>query len=101
MPDGTTTVSGPTGLDAHIDLDLALDELLASRIRTLIRAGEAAKQAAPADLHDALDKIANDRTIRPQVRRLASDLAACIGNAMRRHPTANRITITLERTADR
>ena len=94
-------MSGPTaGLGAHIELDLALDELLGSRIRTLIRAGETARQAAPADLHDALETIADDRTVRPQVRRLASDLAGRIDDAMRRHPAANRITMILERTED-
>ncbi len=101
MPDGTTSVSGPTAaLGAHIELDLALGDLLGSRIRTLIRAGETARQAAPADLHDALTTIADDRTVRPQVRRLASDLTGRIDDAMRRHPTANRITMTLERTED-
>lgn len=102
MPDGTTSVSGPTAaLGAHIELDLALDELLGNRVRTLIRAGETARQAAPADLHDALETIANDRTVRPQVQRLASDIAERIDDAMLRHPAANRITMTLERAKDR
>ena len=102
MPHATTSVSGPTAaLGAHLELDLALDDLLGSRIRTLIRAGETARQAAPADLHDALETIANDRNVRPQVRRLASDLAARICDAMRRHPAANRITMTLERAKGR
>ena len=101
MPHGTTSVSGPTAaLGAHLELDMALDDLLGSRIRTLIRAGESARQAAPADLHDALKTIADDRTVRPQVRRLASNLAGCIDDAMRRHPAANRITMTLERAED-
>lgn len=102
MPDGTTTVSGPTASHGvYLELDLALGDRLGSRIRTLIRAGETASQAAPADLHDALKTIADDRTVRPQVRRLASDLARRIDDAMRRHPAANRITMTLERAEDR
>ena len=101
MPDGTTSVSGPTApLGVHLELDLALGDLLGSRIRTLIRAGETARQAAPAELQDALRTIAEDRTMRPQVRRLAVDLAGRIEHAMRRHPAANRITMTLERTED-
>ena len=80
---------------------MALDELLGSRIRTLIRAGETSRQAAPTDLHDALESIADDRTVRPQVRQLAVDLAGCVENAVRRHPTANRITMTLERVKHR
>ena len=91
MPDGTISVSGPTASrGVHLELDLALGDRLGSRIRTLIRAGETARQAAPADLHDALKTIADDRTVRQQVRRLASDLAGRIDDAMRRHPTANR-----------
>ena len=44
MPDGTTSVSGPTAaLGAHIELDPALSDLLGSRTRTLIRAGETAR----------------------------------------------------------
>ena len=102
MPDETTSVSGPTAaLGVHLELDLALNELLGSRVRTLIRAGETARQSAPADLHNALETIAGDRTVRPQVRQLAVDLAARVEKAMRRHPTANRITMTLERTDDR
>ena len=65
MPHGTTSVSGPTAaLGAHLELDLALDDLLGSRIRTLIRAGETARQTAPADLHDALKTIADGRDSR-------------------------------------
>ena len=61
MPDGTTSVSGPTASHGvHLELDLALDNLLGSRIRTLICTGETARQAAPADLQDALEKIADD-----------------------------------------
>ena len=46
MPDGTTSVSGPTAaLGAHLELDLALDNLLGSRVRTFIRAGETSRQA--------------------------------------------------------
>ena len=101
MPDGTTSVSGPTASHGvHLELDLALDNLLGSRIRKLICAGETARQAAPADLQDALEKIADDRTIRPQVRRLAAGLAGRIDDAIRRHPAANRITMILERTDD-
>ena len=49
MPGGTTSVSGPTAaLATHIELDLALHELLKSQI--LIRAGDTSRQAAPADL---------------------------------------------------
>ena len=71
MPDGTTSVSGPTAaLGAHLELDLALDNLLGSRVRTLIRAGETSRPAAPADLHDALEMIADDQTVRPPVRQL-------------------------------
>ena len=41
MPDGTTSVSGPAAaLGTHLELDLALDDLLGSRVRTLISAGE-------------------------------------------------------------
>ena len=102
MPDGTTSVSGPTAaLGTHLELDLALDDLLGSRSRIRIRAGETSRQAAPADLHDALKTIADFRTARPQVRRLASDLAGRVAKAMRRHPAANRITMTLERAEDR
>lgn len=102
MPDGTTSVSGPTAaLGAHLELDLALDDLLGSRIRTLIRASGTARQAAPAELRDALKTIADDRTVRPQVRQLAVDLAGRIEDTMRRHPAANRITMTLERTESR
>ncbi len=102
MPEGTTSVSGPTtALGAHLELDLALDDLLGSRVRTLVRAGETARQATPADLHDALKTIADDRTVRPQVRQLAVDLAGRIEDAMRRHPAANRITMTLERAENR
>ena len=102
MPDGTISVSGPTAaLGAHIELDLALDDLLGSRARTLIRAGKTSRQAAPADLHHALETIADDGTVRPQVRQLASDLAGRIEDTMHRHPAANRITMTLERTEDR
>ena len=44
MPDGTTSVSGPTAaLGTHLKLDWALDDLLGSRVRTLIRAGETSK----------------------------------------------------------
>ena len=102
MPDRATSVSGPTAaLGAHVELDLALHDVLGSRVRTLIRAGETARQAAPADLHDALKTIAADRTVRPPVGRLASDLARHVQEAMRRHPTANRITMTQERTEHR
>ena len=102
MPDGTTSVSGPTAaLGAHLELDLALDDLLGSRLRTLIRAGGTARQAAPAELRDALKTIADDRTVRPQVRQLAVDLARRIEATMRRHPAPNRITMTLERAEDR
>ena len=102
MPDGTTSVSGPTApLGTHIELDLIIDDLLGSRVRTLVRAGETSRQAAPGDLHDALETIAGDRTIRPQVRQLAADLAGRVEEAMRRHPATNRITMTLERTEDR
>ena len=101
MPNGTTHVNGPTASHGvHLELDLALGDLLGSRIRTLIRAGETARQAAPADLHDALKTIAHDRTVRPQVRRLAADIAGRVRKAMRRYPTANRITMTLERADD-
>lgn len=101
MLDEITTVSGPTAsYGVHLELDLALGNLLGSRIRTLIRAGETARQAAPTDLRDALQTIANDQTVRPQVRRLTSDLAGRIDDAMRRHPAANRITMILERTDD-
>ena len=102
MPDGTTSVSGPTAaLGTYLELDLALDDLLGSRIRTLIRAGETSRQAAPADLHDALQTLAGNETVSPRVRRLAVDLAGRVEDAVRRHPTANRITMTLERTDDR
>ena len=102
MPDGTTSVSGPTAaLGAHLELDLALNNLLGSRIRTLIRAGETLRQAAPADLHGALETIAGDQTVRPPVRQLASNLAGLIEDTMRRHPAASRITMTLERAEDR
>ena len=95
-------MSGPAAaLGAHLELDLTLDDLLGSRVRTLFRVGKTARQAAPADLHDALETIAGERTIRPQVRQLASDLAGRIQNTMRRHPAANRITDTLERAEDR
>ena len=102
MPDGTTNVSGSTAtLGAHLELDLALNERLGTRVRTLIRAGETAKQAAPAELHDALGTIADDRTVTPHVRQLAADLAGRIEDAMRRHPAASRITMTLERAENR
>ena len=102
MPDGTTSVSGPTAaLGAHLELDLALDDLLGSRVRTLIRAGESSRQAAPADLHDALKTLAGDETVSPRVRRLAADLANCLESAMRRHPGTTRITMTLDRTEHR
>ena len=102
MPDGTTSVSGPTAaLGTHIELDLVLGDRLGSRIRTLIRDGETARQAAPTELHNALRTIADDRTLRPQVRRLASDLAGCIEHAMRRYPAAIRITMTREPAKDR
>ena len=101
MPDGTTSVSGPTAaLGAHIELDLALGDLLGNRIRTLIRAGETARQAPPDDLQGALETIASDETVRPRVRQLAADLAGRVEKAMRRHPAANRITMTLERAKD-
>ena len=99
MPDGTTSVSGPTApLGVHLELDLALGDLLGGRVRTLVRGGETARQAAPAELRDALRTIADDRNVQPQVRQLAVDLAGRIEHAMHRHPAANRITMTLERT---
>ena len=102
MPDGTTSVIGPTAaLGAHIELDLALGDLLKGRTRTLIRAGETPRQAAPGDLRDALETIAGDETVRPRVQRLAADLAGRVAEAMRRHPAAIRITMTLERAEDR
>ena len=89
---------GPTAaLGAHLELDLALDGLLGSRVRTLIHAGQTARQAAPAELRDALKTIADGRTVRPAARRLAVDLAARIEDAMRRQPAPTRITMTLER----
>ena len=87
MPDGTTSVSGPTAsLGAHLELDLALGALFGSRVRTLIRAGESLRRAAPADLHGALETIAGDRTVRPQMRRLAADLAGRVAKTMHRRP---------------
>ena len=101
MPDTATSMSGPTAaLGAHIELDVALGVLLGRRIRTLIRAGETSRQAPPADLQDALKEIADDRTIRPQVRNLASDIARCIEDIMSCYPEVDRITMTLERTED-
>ena len=101
MPHGTTSVSGPTAaLGTHIELDLALGHLLKSRIRTLVSANEISRQAAPADIHDALETIADDQTVSPPVRQLASDLAGLIEDTIRRHPAASRITITLERAGD-
>ena len=98
IPDGTTSMIGPTAaLGAHLELDLALDGLLGSRVRTLIRAGQTARQVAPAELRDALKTIADGRTVRPSARRLAVDLAARIEDAMRRQPAPTRITMTLER----
>ena len=98
MLDGTTSVIGPTASHGvHLELDLALGDLLGSRIRTLIRTGETARQAAPAELRDALRTIVADRTVRPRVWQLAVDLAGRIEHAMRRHRAANQITMTLER----
>ena len=49
----------------------------------------------------ALGTIADDRTVRPQVRQLALDLAGRVEEAMRRHAAANRITMTLQRAENR
>ncbi|MCY3846809.1 MAG: hypothetical protein OXH69_25090 [Acidobacteria bacterium] len=94
-------MSGPTASHGvHPELDLAIGDLLGSRIRTLIRAGEIATPAAPTNLRDALKTIA-DRTVRPPARRLASDLAGRIDDAMHRHPAANRIIMTPQRAEGR
>ena len=101
MPDGTTRVSGPTAtLGTHLELDLALGDLLGPRSRTLIRAGETSRQAAPTELHAALQTLAADETVSLRVRRLAADLANCVVAAMRRHPDATRVTMTLHHTAN-
>ncbi len=102
MPDGTASVSGPTAaLATHIELDLALGDLLGRRIRTLIRAGETSRQAPPAVLREALEKVADDQSVRRPVRQLASNLARRIEDIMHRHPAATQITMTLERAKDR
>ena len=47
------------------DLALTLDDLLGSRIGTLIRAGETSRQAAFSDLHDALQTLTSDEIRQP------------------------------------
>lgn len=97
MPGVTASVNGPTAnLGAHLELDLALNDLLGGRLRTLVLAGEASRQAAPADLRDALKTLADDETVSPRARQLAADLANCLEDAMRRYPGATRIRTTLE-----
>lgn len=102
MSDGTTVVNGPTAaLGAHLELDLALNELLGSRVRTHVRPGETSRRAAPADLHDALQTLAGDERVSPRARQLAADLANCLEDAMRRYPGATRIGMTLEPAKNR
>ena len=102
MPNDTTSVNGPTAaLGAHLELDLALNDLLGSRIRTLVRDGETMRQAAPADLQNALQTLAGDETVSPRARRLAADFAKSLEDAMRRHPGTTRIGMTLEPAENR
>ena len=98
QPTDTKTIDGPiASLGTYIDLELALSDVLGDRLRrTSTSAGGAVCHAPPAELHAALDRVAGSAG-RAKTRRLARALARQLEDALRAHPGAERIAMTLHR----
>ena len=93
QPTDAKTIDGPiTSLGTYIDLDLALGDMLGERLRRTSTSAGTVCDAAPAELHSALTKIASSAG-RAKTRRLARRLE----DALREHPGAERIAMTLRR----
>ena len=97
QPTDTKTIDGPiTSLGTYIDLELALSDILGDRLRRTSTGAGVVCRAAPAELHAALAKVAED-TERAKTRRLALALARRLEDALREHPGAERIAMTPHR----
>ena len=96
-PTDTKTIDGPiASLGTYLDLELALSDALGDRLhRTSTGAGTVCR-VAPAELHAALATIASSAG-RAKTRRLARTLARRLEDALRKHPGAERIAMTLHR----
>ena len=93
----TRTIDGPiASLGTYIDLELALSDVLSERLRRTSTSAGAVCHAAPAELHAALARIAGSAG-RAETRALARALARRLEDALREHPGAERITMTLHR----
>ena len=97
QPTDAKTIDGPiASLGTYIDLELALSDALGDRLHRTSTGAGAVCRAAPAELHAALANIASSAG-RAKTRRLARTLARRLEDALRKHPGAERIAMTLHR----
>lgn len=97
QPTETKTIDGPiASLGTYINLELALSDVLGERLQRTSTSAGAVCHAAPAELHAALARIAGSAG-RAETCALARALTRRLEDALREHPGAERITMTLRR----
>ncbi|MCY3845716.1 MAG: hypothetical protein OXH69_19495 [Acidobacteria bacterium] len=90
QPTDAKTIDGPiASLGTYIDLELALNDALGDRLHRTSTGAGAVCHAAPANIASSAG--------RAKTRRLARTLARRLEDALRKHPGAERIAMTLHR----